>query len=73
MEETEQKVDFEASIASLEALVKEMESGELTLEQSLMAFEKGVKLARECQSSLTEAEGRVNKLMKKMNLASSDD
>ncbi|MXX95272.1 MAG: exodeoxyribonuclease VII small subunit [Gammaproteobacteria bacterium] len=52
----------------LEKLVKEMESGDLTLEQSLKAFEKGVKIVRKCQESLTQAEVRVNKLMQEMNL-----
>lgn len=56
----------------LEKLVKKMESGDLTLEQSLEAFEKGVKIVRKCQESLTQAEVRVNKLMQEMNLDTDD-
>lgn len=65
-------VDFEKDIAELEALVSKMESGELTLEESLNAFEKGVGLARRCQHSLADAEARVAKLMKEMNFESDD-
>ncbi|MXZ44895.1 MAG: exodeoxyribonuclease VII small subunit [Gammaproteobacteria bacterium] len=65
-------VDFEKDIAELEALVSKMESGELTLEESLTAFEKGVGLARRCQRSLADAEARVAKLMKEMNFESDD-
>ena len=42
------KIDFEASLAQLENLVDQMEEGELSLEESLKAFEAGVKLTREC-------------------------
>jgi len=56
-------VDFEKSIAELEALVERMESGELTLEQSLRDFERGVALTRACQKALTEAEQKVKILL----------
>lgn len=56
-------INFEQSLDALEALVQKMESGELPLEESLKAFEQGVKLVRECQSSLSEAEQRVQILM----------
>ena len=46
------KIDFEASLDQLEQLVDQMEDGELTLEESLKAFEQGVKLTRECQQAL---------------------
>ena len=65
-------VDFEKDIAELEALVASMESGELTLEESLQAFEKGVGLARRCQRSLANAEARVAKLMQEMNFEAED-
>ncbi|AFU99143.1 exodeoxyribonuclease VII small subunit [Simiduia agarivorans] len=55
--------DFEQSLAALEALVNRMEKGELTLEESLKAFEEGVQLTRECQTRLAEAEQRVNLLL----------
>ena len=53
----------EQSLDSLEALVERMESGELTLEESLQAFEQGVKLTRECQQALSQAEQKVRILL----------
>jgi exodeoxyribonuclease VII small subunit len=57
------KIDFEASLGQLEKLVGQMEDGDLTLEQSLKAFEDGVKLTRECQKALADAEQKVQLLM----------
>jgi exodeoxyribonuclease VII small subunit len=48
---------------NLEELVSSMEDGELTLEESLQAFEKGIKLTRECQSALKNAEQKVQLLL----------
>ena len=56
--------DFEHSLEELEAIVEKMERGELSLEQSLEAFEKGVKLTRNCQATLRKAEQRVHELLK---------
>ena len=56
-------VDFEKSIAELEALVERMESGDLTLEQSLKDFERGVALTRTCQKALADAEQKVKILL----------
>lgn len=50
---------FEASLDELEALVERMESGELTLDESLGAFERGITLTRTCQDALQAAEKRV--------------
>lgn len=55
--------NFEKALEELEQLVTAMEDGELTLEQSLQAFEKGIKLTRECQSALQEAEQKVQVLL----------
>ena len=54
---------FEASLVKLEALVAKMESGNLSLEESLKSFEQGIKLTRECGSALKHAEQKVNLLM----------
>mgnify|MGYP000161197920 FL=1 len=54
---------LEEALDSLEALVERMESGELTLEESLQAFEQGVKLTRECQQALSQAEQKVRILL----------
>lgn len=55
-------VDFEESLNQLESLVEEMESGDLTLEESLVAFERGVALARTCKEALRQAEERIAQL-----------
>lgn len=55
--------DFEQSLQQLEAIVTKMERGELSLEQSLEAFEEGVKLTRSCQETLRKAEQRVSELL----------
>jgi exodeoxyribonuclease VII small subunit len=59
------KIDFEASLGQLEQLVNQMEEGDLSLEDSLKAFEAGVKLTRECQQALADAEQKVSLLMEK--------
>lgn len=56
-------LSFEASLAELSRLVEALESGQLSLEASLQAFEQGVKLTRECQVALTHAEQRVKTLL----------
>ncbi|GAB3113547.1 exodeoxyribonuclease VII small subunit [Aestuariicella hydrocarbonica] len=56
-------VDFEHSLQQLEALVTDMEKGELSLEESLKAFETGIKLTRECQTRLSDAEQKVQLLL----------
>lgn len=55
--------NFEQSLSQLEALVNDMERGEMTLEESLQAFETGIRLTRECQTLLTEAEQKVQMLI----------
>ncbi len=55
--------DFEKTLAELEAVVARLEQGDLTLENSLEDFERGVKLARSCQSALSTAQQRVEKLL----------
>ena len=57
--------DFEKSVEELEQLVGRMEQGDLTLEQSLKEFERGVELTRHCQKALQEAEQKVEILLKK--------
>ena len=52
-------VSFEDSLSELEALVDSMENGELSLEESLAAFERGIALTRNCQQALQAAEQKV--------------
>ncbi|MBN6149623.1 exodeoxyribonuclease VII small subunit [Xanthomonas sp. AmX2] len=53
---------FEQSLEELEVLVEKMETGELSLEQSLTAYERGIGLYRQCQQALEQAELRVRLL-----------
>lgn len=55
--------EFEQALRQLEALVQQMEGDNVTLEQSLQAFEQGVGLTRQCQQALTQAEQRVQVLI----------
>ncbi|MCZ6487407.1 MAG: exodeoxyribonuclease VII small subunit [Gammaproteobacteria bacterium] len=60
--------DFEKALQQLEKIVSRMESGELGLEESLNQFEQGIKLAKNCQDTLTDAESRVEQLIEKNGL-----
>ena len=51
--------DFEQSLADLQTLVERLENGELSLEDSLSAFEQGIGLTRDCQAALSQAEQKV--------------
>jgi exodeoxyribonuclease VII small subunit len=57
--------DFELAMRDLEELVERLEQGDLPLEESLAAFERGVMLTRACQAALKEAEQKVEILLKK--------
>ena len=58
------KFDLEKSLANLENLVEELESGDLPLETAMKKFEEGIKLTRGCQTALKEAEQKVQILLK---------
>jgi len=57
--------DFERSLAELEAIVEKLEAGDLSLDESLKQFERGVQLTRVCQTALKQAEHKVEILMRK--------
>jgi len=59
--------DFETAMTELEELVAQIETGNLSLEESLKQFEQGIKLSRTCQKALTEAEQRVKILTDSLN------
>ncbi len=63
MPSKKKKPDFEQALSDLETLVNEMEKGDMSLEESLKAFESGVALTRECQTQLASAEQRVQMLI----------
>jgi exodeoxyribonuclease VII small subunit len=52
-------MNFETSLDALEQLIKKMETGQLSLEDSLKFFEEGIQLTRQCQTALKEAEQKV--------------
>jgi len=58
------KDKFEEALGRLEEIVRRMEAGDMSLEESLKAFEEGIKLARVCSRKLDEAERRVDMLLK---------
>jgi exodeoxyribonuclease VII small subunit len=68
MEEAGQPVPkFEASLAEMEKIVRELEAGDLPLERSLELFERGISLSEQCRKQLEEAETRVEALVRRGN------
>lgn len=60
----EEKIKFEKALERLEQIVEELEGGNLELEKSLKMFEEGIKMARICQTHLSQAEKKIEKLVK---------
>lgn len=60
----QEPASFEAGLKELEGIVKQLESGEAKLEESLALFERGVKLSRYCSQKLEEAEKKIDMLVK---------
>ena len=60
---TKKNLNFEDSLAKLEGIVDALEDNDVSLEESVKKFEEGIKLVKDCQSQLKEAELKVNKLM----------
>lgn len=58
-------IDFEKALADLESIVEKLEQGDLPLDESLQAFERGVELTRHCQVALKQAEQKVEILLRK--------
>ena len=63
--QVEKALDFEESLTNLDGLVNKLEGGELTLEESLSAFEQGINLTRQCQKHLSRAEQKISMLVGK--------
>lgn len=68
MAKSKKQPDFEKSLQQLEDIVESLETGELTLEQSLKQFEQGIELTRSCQEALSDAEQTVKILTAKNTL-----
>jgi exodeoxyribonuclease VII small subunit len=64
MKNDEQPKSFEASLEALEEIVQQLEGGDLPLEKSLEFFEQGIKLSRQCQERLSQAERRIEVLLR---------
>ena len=62
-EKTEKLPDFEEALKELEALVEQLESGDLNLDQSLKQFQRGIELTRHCQGVLEQAQQTVEQLI----------
>jgi exodeoxyribonuclease VII small subunit len=60
-------INFEKTFSELEELVKKMEGGDLSLEESLKYFERGILLTKNCQQALNKAEQKVRILLEKNN------
>jgi exodeoxyribonuclease VII small subunit len=60
----EKEIDFEVALKKLESIVEKLENGDLSLEDALKQYEEGVKMADLCSKRLSEAEKRVEVLMK---------
>jgi exodeoxyribonuclease VII small subunit len=67
VKKTDQQPSLETSLADITKVIEKMEHGELTLEQSLAEFERGITLIRQCQKMLAEAEQKVQILIQKNN------
>jgi exodeoxyribonuclease VII small subunit len=67
------KFNLEKSLSDLEALVEELESGDLPLEKAMKKFEEGIKLTRGCQNALKEAEQKVEILLQSAGSEELDD
>lgn len=61
--------DFEKALAELERIVERMEQGELSLDESLKQFERGIALTRSCQTALQQAEQKVEVLLRQSGAA----
>jgi exodeoxyribonuclease VII small subunit len=68
-----QGIDFEAALEELEGLVERMEEGEMSLEESLKSYERGIELSRVCQKSLDAAEQRIQILTEKDGTTEMED
>lgn len=62
-----EKLSFDLALNRLESITEQLESGQLSLEESLDLFEKGVELSLYCRAELDKTEGKITRLIKKLN------
>ncbi|MBR2489679.1 MAG: exodeoxyribonuclease VII small subunit [Clostridia bacterium] len=53
------KIDFEKSLGELESIIKKLESGDCTLDESITLFEQGIKYTNECRTALKNAQAKI--------------
>lgn len=63
MAEKKQEISFEEKIKKLEAIVSELESGDVALDDAILKYTEAMKLSRECSDKLTEVTDKVNKIL----------
>ncbi|MDC1190982.1 exodeoxyribonuclease VII small subunit [Gammaproteobacteria bacterium] len=73
MSNTKDQIDFEASLKKLESIVAKLENNDINLEDSVQSFEEGIKLVKECQKQLSDAELKVKKLLENGSIADLED
>ena len=73
MTESNKTIDFEKKLNALEKIVNDMEKGSLSLEDSLKFFEDGIKITRECQQALKDAELKVEALTSEISTNEKSD
>lgn len=62
-----EELDFDMALGKLEVIVEQLESGQLSLEASLVIFEEGVRLSLYCQQQMDKTDGKVQRLLRKLN------
>jgi len=67
------KIDFEKSLSELENIIKKLEGGECSLEESISLFEKGMKYTSECRTALDSAQKRITELCELERSVNNDD
>ena len=73
MANAKDQIDFESSLQKLEDIVSKLENSDINLEDSVQSFEQGIKLVKECQKQLNDAELKVKKLLENGNTADLED
>ena len=67
------QIDFESSLKKLEGIVSKLENNDINLADSVKSFEEGIKLVKDCQKQLNDAELKVQKLLENGNIADLED
>ena len=73
MAKEDKKIDFESSLKQLESIVEKLEDEDINLEDSVKSFEKGIRLVKECQKQLHNAELKIKKLLDDGSSAEADN